>query len=46
MQSAWTAQGNKAELSAIEGANHFTVIHGFESPDSALCNWLAAQLGA
>ena len=46
MQNAWMAQGNKAKLSAIEGANHFTVIHGFETPDSALCNWLVQQLGA
>ena len=46
MHSAWAAQGNKAELSAIEGANHFTVIHGFENADSALCGWLAQQLGA
>jgi arylformamidase len=46
MHSAWTAQGNSAELRAMEGANHFTVIHGFESPDSALCNWLVQQLGA
>jgi arylformamidase len=45
MHSAWTAQGNSAELRAIEGANHFTVIHGFESADSALCNWLVQQLG-
>ena len=46
MHGAWTAQGNKAEISAIEGANHFTVIHGFGNADSALCDWLAQQLGA
>jgi len=45
MHGAWTAQGNSAEVRAIDGANHFTVIHGFENADSALCNWLAQQLG-
>jgi len=45
MHAAWDAQGNKAQLRAIEGANHFSVIHGFETPDSAVCNWLAQQLG-
>jgi arylformamidase len=46
MHEAWKAQGNSAELQAIDGANHFTVIHGFENADSALCNWLAERLGA
>ena len=46
MHEAWKTQGNSAELQAIDGANHFTVIHGFENPDSALCNWLAERLGA
>ena len=46
MHGAWTAHGNSAELRAIEGANHFTVIHGFESAGSDLCDWLAQQLGA
>jgi arylformamidase len=40
------AAGNAAELRAIPGADHFTVIHGFEQPDSPLCNWLADKLGA
>jgi arylformamidase len=43
---AWEAAGNAAELRAIPGADHFTVIHGFEHPDSPLCNWLADKLGA
>jgi arylformamidase len=40
------AAGNAAELRAIPGADHFTVIHGFEQPDSPLCNWLVDKLGA
>ena len=42
--TAWRAQGNTGDLKAIEGANHFTVIAGFDEPDSALCNWLAQSL--
>jgi arylformamidase len=45
MHSAWAAQGNSAELRAIEGANHFTVIHGFESANSDFCDWLVERLG-
>jgi arylformamidase len=41
---AWTAAGNRGTLQAIEGADHYTVIHGFEQPQGALCQWLAAQL--
>lgn len=44
MHAAWGAQGNRSELRPIAGADHFSVIQGFESPDSALCNWLAATL--
>jgi arylformamidase len=43
---AWKAAGNRAELSAIPDANHFTAIHGFEQANSPLCNWLADKLGA
>ena len=41
---AWYAAGNTALLQAQPGANHFTVIHGLEQPDSAVCNWLAQTL--
>ena len=42
--TAWSAQGNHSTLKAIDGADHFTVIAGFDSPDSELCNWLAQSL--
>jgi len=41
----WTALGNYSELRPIAGADHFTVLAGFEQPDGELCAWLAAQLG-
>jgi len=41
---AWTAAGNQAELHAIAGADHFTVIAGLEDSKSAVCNWLAHKL--
>ena len=44
MHAAWGAQGNTSTLRPIDGADHFSVIHGFESADSALCNWLADTL--
>lgn len=44
--AAWLAAGNRAELSPIEGANHFTVIQGLEHPAGATSQWLARQLGA
>lgn len=44
--SAWTAAGNTAQLQAVPSANHFSAIHGFEDPNSALCQWLAQTLGA
>lgn len=43
---AWTAVGNASELRAIPGANHFTVIGGFEDKDSDVCRWLAQKLSA
>jgi arylformamidase len=42
--AAWSAQGNLSTLKGIDGADHFTVISGFDSPDSELCNWLAQSL--
>lgn len=42
----WTAAGNSGELHPVEGADHFTVIHGLEQPDSAVCTWLADHLRA
>lgn len=44
--SAWTAQGNRGELSATPHANHFEVIHPLFTPDSAHCQWLCQQLGS
>ena len=44
MHAAWGAQGNTSTLRPIDGADHFSVIRGFESADSALCNWLADTL--
>ena len=43
---AWQAAGNTALLQAQPHADHFTVIHGLEQPDSAVCNWLAQTLQA
>jgi arylformamidase len=34
------------ELSAIEGANHFTVIHGLEDTNNPVCRWLSQKLTA
>jgi arylformamidase len=41
---AWQAAGNIAEVAPQPGADHFSAIHGFEDPDSALCAWLADRL--
>ncbi len=43
---AWLAAGNHSELSALPGADHYRVIHGFEDRHSPLCRWLARQLSA
>ena len=43
---AWRAAGNRSELSALPGANHFSAIHGLEDPSSPLCQWLARSLEA
>jgi arylformamidase len=42
---AWKSQGNSAELRAIPGADHFTVIEGLERTDSEVSIWLANRLG-
>ena len=44
--SAWQAAGNRSELQAQPGANHFSAISGFDDPGSSLCRWLAATLAA
>lgn len=44
-RDAWQAVGNRAELLAQPGADHFTAIHGFEAPESALCEWVGSVLG-
>ena len=44
--AAWQQAGNRSELLAQSGANHFTAIAGFEDPASALCRWLAGALSA
>jgi arylformamidase len=41
---AWQAAGNQSELSALPDADHFRGIHGFEDPQSRLCQWLAEKL--
>ncbi len=41
---AWQAAGNRSELHAQPGANHFSAIHGFEDPQHPLCRWLADRL--
>lgn len=37
MHGAWKAAGNNSELAPRAGTDHFTVIHGFEDPNSSLC---------
>ncbi len=37
MHNAWQAAGNVSELAPQADADHFTVIHGLEDPDSSLC---------
>jgi arylformamidase len=43
-QAAALALGNPVELSAIQGADHFSVIHGLEDSGSPVCRWLHRQL--
>ena len=44
--AAWQAAGNRGELLAQAGANHFSAIDGFTDPESTLCRWIAARLAA
>lgn len=44
LHTASQALGNPTELTAIPGANHFTVIHGLESPHSVVAQWLDQML--
>jgi arylformamidase len=46
MHEALQGAGNRSELVAHAGADHFTGIHEFEQPDSPLCRWLAHAVGA
>lgn len=41
----WQKAGNHSELSALPGADHYRGIHGFENPQSSLCQWLVRALG-
>ena len=45
-RDAAVALGNPVELSAIDGADHFTVIHGLEDANSPVCRWLHQKLTA
>ena len=42
--AAWQDAGNRSELLAQAGANHFSAIDGFADPQSPICRWLAAAL--
>ena len=42
--AAWQLARNKGELSALQGADHFRGLHGFENPDSSLCQWLTSKV--
>lgn len=44
--AAWQAAGNQGELRAIDGADHFKVIHGLEHQDSEVSQWLLRHLRA
>ena len=44
LHTASQALGNPTELSPIPDTDHFTVIHGLESPDSAASRWLYQTL--
>ena len=41
----WRRAGNYGELSALPDVDHCRGIHGFENPQSSLCQWLARALG-
>jgi arylformamidase len=42
---AWQHAGNPVELSPVEQAHHFSVIHGLEDPAGGASRWLARALG-
>jgi len=42
--AAWRGAGNRSDLLAQPGANHFSAIHGFADPAHPLCRWLADRL--
>ena len=42
--AAWEAIGNQGELRAVPQTDHFSVIHGLESPTSDMSQWLARHL--
>lgn len=44
--AAWQQAGNAALCRALPQADHFSVIHGLEDPDSDLSRWLAEALSA
>jgi arylformamidase len=44
LHDAWQAAGNRSELLAQAGANHFSAIDGFAHPQSPLCRWLQQAL--
>ncbi|HEX2540989.1 MAG TPA: alpha/beta hydrolase [Caldimonas sp.] len=44
LHAAWQAAGNRSELLAQAGANHFSAIDGFADPGSPLCRWLGRAL--
>lgn len=46
LHAAWEGAGNRSELLAQAGANHFSAIDGFVDPASPLCRWLADELSA
>lgn len=45
-RDAAVSLGNPVELSAIDGADHFSVIHGLEDANSPVCRWLHQKLTA
>lgn len=42
--AAWQRAGNRSELRAQPGANHFSAIDGFADAAHPLCRWLAGRL--
>jgi arylformamidase len=42
--AAWQAAGNTSTLEAQPATHHFSIVHGFEQPESRLCQWIARAL--